>query len=152
MLKLYLVRHGETLWNQENRVLGRTDIPLNERGIAQAQALGTKLADVHFDHVYCSPLSRAKETAGLLRDSEAYRVEKHRYFARYPEGESFLDIAARIYPYLEKLRREHDGETILLVTHNGICRMITSYFQPMSNEGFETFTQGNAEEQIFIMP
>ena len=89
---------------------------------------------------------------GLLRDSEAYRVEKHRYFARYPEGESFLDIAARIYPYLEKLRREHDGETILLVTHNGICRMITSYFQPMSNEGFETFTQGNAEEQIFIMP
>lgn len=182
MLKLYLVRHGETLWNQENRVLGRTDIPLNERGIAQAQALGAKLADVHFDHVYCSPLSRAKETAaqivaaqkgtgtpapveaaeliemnfgtceGLLRDSEAYRVEKHRYFARYPEGESFLDIAARIYPYLEKLRREHDGETILLVTHNGICRMITSYFQPMSNEGFETFTQGNAEEQIFIMP
>ena len=105
MLKLYLVRHGETLWNQENRVLGRTDIPLNERGIAQAQALGTKLADVHFDHVYCSPLSRAKETAaqivaaqkgtgtpapveaaeliemnfgtceGLLRDSEAYRVD-----------------------------------------------------------------------------
>ena len=49
MLKLYLVRHGETLWNQENRVLGRTDIPLNERGIAQAQALGAKLADVHFD-------------------------------------------------------------------------------------------------------
>ena len=66
MLKLYLVRHGETLWNQENRVLGRTDIPLNERGIAQAQALGAKLADVHFDHVYCSPLSRAKETAAQI--------------------------------------------------------------------------------------
>ena len=182
MLKLYLVRHGETLWNQENKVLGRTDIPLNERGIAQARALGDKLRDISFDHIYTSPLQRAEETAnciaaaqknpgdivpekaaeliemnfgtceGLPRDSEAYQTEKHRYFARYEGGESFLDVAARIYPYLQRLRREHNGETILLLTHNGICRMITSYFHPMSNDGFETFTQGNAEEQFFIMP
>ena len=61
-MKIYMMRHGETVWNAENRILGSTDIPLNERGREQARVAAEKLKDTHFDMIYTSLLSRAKET------------------------------------------------------------------------------------------
>ena len=61
---LYVVRHGEAVWNTENRICGRTDSPLTEKGRAQAAALAPHLPKV--DRVLCSPLSRARETAEIL--------------------------------------------------------------------------------------
>ena len=43
MHKLYFTRHGETVWNVENKICGMTDSPLTERGRAQARALGQKV-------------------------------------------------------------------------------------------------------------
>lgn len=60
---IYIFRHGETDANTEHRMQGWLDTPLNSNGVAQACALAHKLADVKFDHVYSSPLSRALDTA-----------------------------------------------------------------------------------------
>jgi broad specificity phosphatase PhoE len=60
------VRHGETEWNQDNRIQGQTDIPLNARGRRQAEALAERLADVPLDLIYASDLSRARVTAELI--------------------------------------------------------------------------------------
>lgn len=60
---IYVFRHGETDANIEHRMQGWLDTPLNSNGVAQACALAHKLADVKFDHVYSSPLSRALDTA-----------------------------------------------------------------------------------------
>ena len=60
---IYIFRHGETDANIERRMQGWLDVPLNSNGVAQACALAKKLADVKFDHVYSSPLSRALDTA-----------------------------------------------------------------------------------------
>lgn len=60
---LVLVRHGETSWNAESRIQGHLDIPLNRRGVAQAAALGRRLAKDRFDVVYASDLDRAFQTA-----------------------------------------------------------------------------------------
>ncbi len=64
-LKLYLIRHGQTEWNAARRVLGRTDIPLDDTGLAQAAALGERLGPV--DATWSSPLARARQTAAALK-------------------------------------------------------------------------------------
>ena len=62
----YLVRHGETEWNRTRRIQGQSDIPLNERGRAQAGRLGGRLAGTAFSAVYASDLARTMETAWLV--------------------------------------------------------------------------------------
>ncbi|MBS1053970.1 histidine phosphatase family protein [Gluconobacter kondonii] len=70
----WYLRHGETDWNVKGLAQGRTDIPLNETGIAQAVRAGQTLAalfqnnDRPFDHIISSPLSRAAVTAIRVRD------------------------------------------------------------------------------------
>ena len=61
--RLCILRHGETAWNAEHRVQGQLDVPLNEIGHAQAQAVAKALAREKFDAVYPSDLSRARQTA-----------------------------------------------------------------------------------------
>jgi broad specificity phosphatase PhoE len=65
-MRIFLVRHGQTDANLEGRYCGRTDIPLNDDGRAQASALRPLVARRTFEAVYASPLSRAAETAALL--------------------------------------------------------------------------------------
>ena len=67
-MKLIVARHGQTEWNLQNRVLGRTDIPLNEKGKSQAVELAENLAAIHIDHIYVSPLARAAETGKIVAE------------------------------------------------------------------------------------
>ena len=168
---IYVVRHGETEWNAINKVLGRTDIPLNDRGIEQAEEMARSLKDIKIDVFLCSPLSRARQTAdaisgetgmpyktddrliehdfgvfeGVNRFDAEYQKAKREYFVRYPGGESFFDLAARVYPLIKKKKKKN----ALLVTHGGICRIIRSYFEDMGNEEFVQFSQGNCEIRMY---
>lgn len=65
-LRLYLARHGQTDWNVEQRVQGWTDRHLNDTGRAQAAALAGRLRGIRLDAVYCSALSRSRETAEVV--------------------------------------------------------------------------------------
>ncbi|HOG00336.1 MAG: Phosphoserine phosphatase 1 [Firmicutes bacterium ADurb.Bin248] len=65
-MKLFLIRHGETEWNALRRVQGRTDIPLNKRGVLQAEAAADYLRHEGISAVYSAPLSRARDTAGRI--------------------------------------------------------------------------------------
>src|SRR5262245_33504153 len=65
MADLILLRHGQSQWNLENRFTGWVDVPLSERGIAEARAAGTKLRGRRIDRLYTSVLQRAIETARL---------------------------------------------------------------------------------------
>jgi broad specificity phosphatase PhoE len=63
---LYIVRHGETEWNQKNLIQGHTDIPLAEAGQRQALARAEYFKEVSFDHVVSSDMQRAMQTASIL--------------------------------------------------------------------------------------
>ncbi|MBO7407178.1 MAG: histidine phosphatase family protein, partial [Clostridia bacterium] len=65
-MKIYIIRHGQTQYNLLGRLQGRLDIPLNENGLALAHVAGQGLADVHFDAVISSPLTRAMQTARIV--------------------------------------------------------------------------------------
>lgn len=76
-VEVWFIRHGETDWNRDDRILAATEVPLNDVGRSQARRLGARLArdGVRFDDVFTSDLGRARETAALAFPSRAVRVE-----------------------------------------------------------------------------
>lgn len=77
MLKVYLLRHGQTDYNaQGNKYCGRTDIPLNAKGLAQAVAVRKQLEGIPFDGVYSSPLQRAVHTARIASGQDPITDER----------------------------------------------------------------------------
>ena len=163
----YFVRHGQTIWNAENKICGRTDIALNDTGRAQAAETGNKILQegIHADEILYSPLQRAAETAriiseitGIPRREEKRLIEQHfgkwegtprngadflkakECFAISNEGgESMLRLAQRIYNLLDEIKEESDRKTYILVAHNGIVRMVHSYFEDMTNPEYAVF-------------
>ena len=176
-MKLYVARHGQTQWNAENKVCGRTDLPLTEVGMAQAQALAEKAADLGIDLILTSPLDRAHTMAriiadrcgaevqveerlieqnygvfeGVDRQDSGFLANKRQFAVRYPGGESMMDVAHRIYGLLEDVKREHDGKNVLLVCHGGVLRLVRSYFEPLTNDEFFHYSPANADIQEYSL-
>src|SRR5438094_8892462 len=63
---LVLVRHGQSLWNLENRFTGWVDVPLTEKGREEARRAGQLIGDIRFDVAYTSVLARAEETLDII--------------------------------------------------------------------------------------
>ncbi|WP_127132905.1 histidine phosphatase family protein [Pseudoflavitalea rhizosphaerae] len=77
MLKVFLLRHGETAYNADNnRYCGRTDIPLTEKGIKQAEEVKRQLEGIEFAAVYSSPLQRAYTTAKIASGKDPVKDER----------------------------------------------------------------------------
>jgi 2,3-bisphosphoglycerate-dependent phosphoglycerate mutase len=72
MPKLVLVRHGQSLWNLENRFTGWVDVPLTALGKQEAIRAGERLTGQHFDVAYTSSLVRAQETLRLIQETASF--------------------------------------------------------------------------------
>jgi alpha-ribazole phosphatase len=108
--RLLLVRHGETVWNQEQRYQGQTNVELSDFGRRQAQAVRDRLAEERIDVVYASDLGRAAETADIIVAGRELRPVllsnlREASFGEW-EGLTHTEIVAR-YPGLME-RRETD--------------------------------------------
>ena len=169
-MKLYVARHGETAWNVQKKVCGRTDIPLTETGMEQAKLLAEKAAELDIDIIIASPMIRAQQTAGavsekigipILTDARiiehdfgiyegvnwynpGFLANKQHFACSYPGGESLMDVAHRVYGFLDELKEKYPNKNILVVCHNGVCRVLRSYFDDVTNEDFFKFSQENA--------
>ncbi len=74
-MNIYIVRHGETLWNKEEVFRGRKDIPLNETGKIQAEKAGAYFAGISLSRIVSSPLRRAVQTAEAIGRTTGEPVE-----------------------------------------------------------------------------
>lgn len=111
---LWLVRHGETEWSRELRHTGRTDVALTERGRAQALALEPVLTTAGpFDHVLCSPLRRAQETADLAGFGDALEDADlmERDYGDF-EGQTTAELAQRLGAFDIWTARVTNGEDL----------------------------------------
>lgn len=149
-MKIYLVRHGQTDWNVQMMAQGQTDIPLNETGIEQAEALRDKVRDYDFDICYCSPLVRAVKTAEIVVDGRCKVVKDklliERSFGKY-EGTTPTDdwlkywrldyhddemgmepltaVFERSREFFEKIKKKHPADAkILVVGHGGMLKTL----------------------------
>jgi probable phosphoglycerate mutase len=75
MASIYLVRHGQTAWNKEEIFRGRTDIPLDETGLRQAELAGEYFKEISLQGIYSSPLSRAWQTAERIASIKSLTVQ-----------------------------------------------------------------------------
>ena len=74
-MKIHIVRHASTEYNTMRRWQGRIDLPLDENGIRQAQALALRFASIAVDKIYSSPLKRARQTAKEIAKVHGLDVE-----------------------------------------------------------------------------
>lgn len=174
-MNLYIARHGQTIWNAQNKVCGITDVDLTEKGIEQAKALAEQAAGKKLDIIITSPLKRAVATAqivsarchmpmeiderlieqnygiyeGVDRKDEAFLNNKRNFAYKYPGGESMLQVAYRVYGLLEELKSKYADKNVLLVSHGGVCRIINTYFKDMTNEEFFNYTLENGKVEEY---
>lgn len=176
MGSVYFVRHGESEWNVADRICGCTDVPLTDKGHQQAIKIGEQIlaAGISADEILYSPLIRAAETAKHIaeltgipmrkeprlieqhfgrfegtspRNAEEFRLAKRQFVCSYDGGESMMKVAQRIYNLLDDIR--DNGRTVILVAHNGIARVVRSYFEDMTNEEYADFGVPNCSVTAF---
>lgn len=149
-MNLYVVRHGETIWNQQKRVQGITDIPLTDEGIKSAEELQELVSTLNIDVVISSPLSRARETAKILVDSKLPINTDDRIKERdwgMNEGakidevdrwdcwdvilntkvqniECIQDFMDRVSSFIEEIKIKYKDKNVLVVTHSAVIRVI----------------------------
>ncbi|WP_410208797.1 histidine phosphatase family protein [Fusobacterium sp.] len=74
-MKIYFIRHGETLWNTMKIFQGTSNSPLTEKGKNQAIKLGKRLKDIPFSNFYSSPMGRTIETSNLVLNGRDIKIE-----------------------------------------------------------------------------
>ena len=110
---IYLLRHGETIWNRAKRLQGHKDTPLTLKGVNQARALGKALRKTintsSLNFFYSSPIGRAKQTATIIADEIGFNTETIIYTDKLREitfgawdGLNMQEILSRDKPIWEK--------------------------------------------------
>lgn len=143
---LTLVRHGETDWNAQRRMQGRTDIPLNERGRRQAELVAKRLEGSSWDGIVSSPLSRVMGVSLAIARAIGYpeqrivkrpdlvergfgeaegmtlaeRTERFGLDAPIPGIEPYEELDRRVMNALREIEAQFRSKRVLVVAHGGV--------------------------------
>lgn len=180
--RIVLIRHGQTIWNRENRFRGQLDPELDEVGVRQAETTARYVAARWpVAAVYCSPLSRAHRTAqavaqaqGLIAQPfeglldihfgemqglgprEAYERNpdllkewmESPHTVSFPGGESLSDVQRRVSTGVVELVARHTGQTLALVSHTVVNRVLACAVMGWSNAYFWRLEQDTCAVNI----
>ena len=164
-MKIYVMRHGQTDWNVERKLQGRTDIELNETGKHQVKQAQKEIEKYNIDLILCSPLKRTKQTAQIVSEGKnieiIYRDEllernfgdlegkqpwkeplfANNEFYNYTKNikmrniETVRELCDRVWGLLDEIEKTYSDKNVLLVTHGGTSRAISAYFNGIPEDG-----------------
>lgn len=143
---LYLMRHGQTLFNLQKKIQGWCDAPLTEFGIKQAQVASRYFQDnnITFDHAYSSTSERASDTLEIVTQGKmpytrlkglkewnfgSFEGKDECLNPKYPYGDFFkqfggetdLELRKRVSDTLLEIMQQDDHQTVLAVSHGASC-------------------------------
>ncbi len=159
---IYFLRHGETDYNTACKLQGHLDIPLNKKGIMQAEKARDDLSRFKFDLIFSSPLLRARQTAEIVNQKQNAKLvleerikevfggdlqgecmkdwskEKFSMVYNTPEifgAETILHLCDRVEEFFKEI--ENLEKNILIVAHGGVYRAIYRYLHKIESFDFE---------------
>ena len=180
-MNLYAMRHGTTVWNENGLTQGRSNNRLSRAGKAQTEVVATKLKDVKFDVIFCSPLMRTVQTANIVNKHHNSKIIKNDLLNEIDQGvftgrkfstlseeekalkktrsqeagmESYESCFTRIKKFVEFLKGQRQFENVLVVTHNVGASFIEDILQNRKVDfNDQTFLRNfkNAEVKKFLL-
>lgn len=147
-MRIFIVRHGQTDWNLNNLLQGKSEIELNITGKKQASNVQEKLSNIKFDACFSSPLKRAIQTAQIItncdiniddrlieRDLGLLEGKHRKYYdpklywnyklnSNLNEVESIQNILSRAEQFIKALKKEYSDKTVLIVSHGATIRAL----------------------------
>lgn len=174
-MKIFVVRHGKTIWNEKHITQGWSQNRLSELGKAQAQKAAEKLKETKLDLIFSSPLMRTIQTTNILNQFHKVKVirdkrliednkgiftgktdkqitkEQWQLFEKDPKAcgiESWDEIFARVKEFTIFLKENYSDKKVLVVTHDRIALMIEycSIYDNFDESKFKSLTRfKNAE-------
>lgn len=159
---LYLMRHGQTLFNVQNKIQGWCDSPLTELGKAQCRIAGEYFtrSGITFDHLYCSTSERCSDTLelcvgpgrpytrlkglkewnfGVFEGKDQCLQPKPPYGDFYVPfgGESEQQLVQRMVSTLQGVMDKADHQVVLAVSHGGACANFIRHFAPYNEVQYQ---------------
>ena len=147
-MKLYIVRHGQTGYNIDNKVCGISDVELTSLGKQQAKMASEQLKDISLDMIFASPLQRAHETAKIINENHQLEIKIDSRIQEINFGKFEGIVNNEEFQYYKQnhglhYENKYPDKNILVVCHGGIVRVIHSYFNDMTNEELMTWLPEN---------
>ncbi|GGG70539.1 histidine phosphatase family protein [Paenibacillus radicis (ex Gao et al. 2016)] len=158
MTYIAFVRHGMTDWNITRRAQGQSDIPLNDEGRQQANALATRLQKEKWDLIFSSDLSRAKETADIVANKMKLNVQTDQRLREMHKGETEgttleerisrwgsdweslplgiendESVIYRGASFVTEIAETYKGKRILVVSHGALIGLTIKKLIPQTN-------------------
>ncbi|MGN1212587.1 MAG: histidine phosphatase family protein [Christensenellales bacterium] len=150
-MKLYVMRHGTTVWNEKGITQGRTNNRLSKNGKLLTEKVAKELQDVDFDGIITSPLMRTVQTANIinkyhkvkiLKDDNLIEIDQGDFTGRSKNSlskkeetlknkraksagmESYEECFKRVKTFLNTIKQKYNFESVLIVTHNCVATFI----------------------------
>jgi probable phosphoglycerate mutase len=171
---IYVIRHGQTNFNEEGRLQGRIGMPLNINGLKQAEYLKREFNTMTFDYVFSSPQERAIQTAEIatgkpaiidpridvfdLGEADGLKREEVKFHGGIPDSNFYKGVEEingfikRIFDFMGEIENEYSDRevNILLSGHRCTTGCIGAYFEGIPEDGnILRFSSNNGEYRVY---
>lgn len=180
-MKVYVMRHGTTVWNEKGITQGHTNNRLSQKGKTLTEDVSIKHKDMKFDIIFCSPLMRTMQTANIMNKYHNVKIikderlieidqgiftgkskfnltdkEKKQKFARDKKCgmESYQSVFKRVENFIRELKQNKKYDNVLIITHNVNASFIADIFNNIEvdfNNDKHLRNFNNAEIKCFNM-